>query len=334
MERRTLLTGMAGTALAGVPVFRSPVTVPRTVTMSDVETIRQMLIAITAADYQFGGGFARETALGFLEQVVQPRLAAHATDEVRTALFVTAAEFAERVAWMHLDVLQARPARQLMGLAFGWAQETNDIALLAWVLAMRGLQEIWLGNTAQALAYTAGAAGMAEHVHPGVRAYVLGKHARALALTGDRRATEAVLGQVRDCMDRAQQPPMSHPVVRDGYGMAYLLDEEAHCYRDLGLGAKAIASGEGSLELRRQDGSFARSRAFCTGVLAIAHVQEGEIEQACAVGHELVGLAHQMNSRRTTNRLGEVIRALAPYGDVPEVRVLREAARPVLQGVT
>ncbi|WP_267593010.1 helix-turn-helix transcriptional regulator [Carbonactinospora thermoautotrophica] len=327
VERRTLLAGVAGLALTGVTVDPAAATAPRTVTTADVAVIRDMLRAIKGSDHQLGGGYARETAVHYLNQVIIPRLHARADEEVRRELFSAATEFAACVAWMHQDVGRHHEARQLFGQAFSWAQETGDHVLAAWVLSLRGLQEVWIGDAEQALGFTSGAVGLSYRATPIARAFILGKHARALALTGDKAETQRVLGQVRDSYEQAGA--RTEPTWTSSYGWAYLRDEEAHCYRELGLGAEAVEAATESLKTRGED-QYARSRSFCTGVLAMGLVQVGEVEQACAVGHQLVGMVERLASCRTQERLREVLKELSPYTAEPAVRDLAEAARPVL----
>ncbi|KWX05273.1 hypothetical protein TH66_03210 [Carbonactinospora thermoautotrophica] len=327
MERRTLLTGTAGLALAASFTQPPAGISPRSVGAADVRVIRSMLTSLSDSDHQFGGGHAREYATDYLRRVVVPRLHAHSEERVRRELFGVATQFALRVGWMHLDVGQAREARQYLGLAFTLAEEVGDPVLSAWVLAMRGLQEIWLNNVAHALAYTEGAVGMAHKAPPAARAFILGKNALAVSMTGARDDTLRLLGAVRDIYDTAGA--VEEPAWTGIYGWGYVRDEEGHCYRNIGLGLQAVRAAEDALRLRGPDG-YARIRAFSTGIRAIGYAQAGELEAACAAGHELVKWAGELASRRVNVRLAEVFTHLSPYQDDPRVKDLREAARPVL----
>lgn len=117
--------------------------------------------------------------------------------------------------------------------------------------------------------------------------------------------------------------------VRESYSLAYLLDEEAHCYRDIGDGHRTLERSEQSLELRGND-RFARNRAFAMSNQALAYVQLGEVEQACATADPLLALSAALASRRVESRVGTVLKALARHREVPAVAELHERRTQML----
>ncbi len=290
-----------------------------------------MLSALTASDRQFGGAHAREYATDYLGNLVLPRLRAHGDERVLRELFAVSTEFALRVASMHLDAGNARMSRKLLGAAGSLAQETDDLTLAAWVLARRGEQEIHQRNTDRALAYTGGAAALARHAAPGARAFILTKHALALSMTGERKETQRVLGEVWDAYDKLGSA--AEPEWMRVYGWGHLRHEAGRCYYTLGMGEEAARAAEESMQVRSRD-RFARPRAFSLGVQAIGYAQAKDIDKACAVGQELVAVSGQLASDRVRIRLVEVFHALRPYRSVAAVQDLYEAARPVLRGAT
>jgi transcriptional regulator with XRE-family HTH domain len=324
-----VLDAFGGTTTA-VPA-RPGVSIPRMVAMADVAVIRDMLRVLTASDRQFGGAHAREYATNYLGNLVLPRLRAHGDARVLRELLAVSTEFALRVASMHLDAGDGRMSRRLLGTAGSLAQETDDLTLAAWVLARRGEQEIHERNTDRALAYTGGAAAMARQAALGARAFLLTKHALALAMTGERKETQRVLGEVWDAYDKVGSA--AEPEWMRVYGRGHLRHEEGRCYYWLGMGEEAARAAEESMQIRSRD-RFARPRAFSLGVQAIGHAQANDVDKACVVGQELVAVAGQLASDRVRIRLVEVFRALRPYRSVAAVQELYEAARPVLRGAT
>ncbi len=324
-----VLDAFGGTTTAVPPGPGAPI-LP-TVAIADVAVIRDVLGALTASDRQFGGAHAREYATDYLGNLVLPRLRAHGDERVVRELFAVSTEFALRVASMHLDAGNARMSRKLLGAAGSLAQETDDLTLAAWVLARRGEQEIHQRNTDRALAYTGGAAAMARHAAPGARAFILTKHALALSMTGERKETQRVLGEVWDAYDKVGSA--AEPEWMRVYGWGHLRHEEGRCYYTLGMGEEAARAAEESMQVRSRD-RFARPRAFSLGVQAIGYAQAKDIDKACAVGQELVAVSGQLASDRVRIRLVEVFHALRPYRSVAAVQDLYEAARPVLRGTT
>lgn len=295
-------------------------------TDADTTVIRGMLTALTASDHQFGGGYARRAAVSFLADAIEPRLHTPGPETVRQDLLRVASEFGVRVAWMHLDVADDTTARRTINQAFRWAQDSGDLACAAWVMAMCALQETWIGVPGRALAYAQAAVGLAHGAAPLIRAFAYGKLARARALTGDRAGMLSALGAARDLFDAA--PLDGGPAletVKDSYNLAYLLDEEAHCYRDVGDGRLALERSAESLQRRGHD-RFARNRAFATSTQALAYIQLGEVEQASNTAASLLALSVSLSSRRVEARTGAVLTALAPYRATPEVDRVREQA--------
>lgn len=306
----------------GLAAFRGK---QQPLTDADVPVIRTMLSALTATDHQFGGGYARRAATAFLTDVIEPRLAAPGPQSMRLELFRAASEFGIRVAWMHLDVADDAAARRSANLAFQWAQESGDLCCSGWVMSMSALLETWIGEPRRAVAYARAAVALTRDSPPLVRAFVHGKLARAHALTGQRAETDRALGQARDAFDAAAGTDVTlvPETVRESYGLAYLLDEEAHCYRDIGDGRRTLERSELSLKLRGRD-RFARNRAFATSNQALAYVQLGEIEQACATADSLLALSASLTSRRVESRVGAVLEALADHRGTPAVEGLHE----------
>ena len=298
------------------------------VSEADISAIRAMLTSLTTTDHQFGGGFARRTASDFLDEIVRPRLAAPGPDNIQRPFKATAAEFQMRIAWMHLDVADVSGARAAAREAFSLAQQSGDLGVCAWAMAMTALLETWLGDTRAAVAYGHAGTGLAVGGPHLVQAFAQGKLARALAAAGDASGAQRALVIARSEFDAAHsgQDELVPDTIRNSYDGAYILDEEAHCFRDLGLDRKAIDLSEQSLGMRGTD-RFTRNRAFATGNHALSLARLGEIEHACASAAKLVDLAENLSSIRVLERLIAVRLELAPYQAEPSVGVLEERLR-------
>jgi hypothetical protein len=293
-------------------VTRQPVQIPLSGT--DISVVRGMLASLTAADHQFGGGFARRAADSFLSEVISPRLAAPGPDSVLRPFKAVAAELQVRVAWMHLDVADQTGSRAAARDAFRLAQESEDMTVCSWAMAMNALLETWLGNIAAARAYGQAAVGIAAGGPLLVQAFAQGKLARALAAAGDRDGALTSLAAARSLFESAQahEDERVPETIRDGYSDAYLLDEEAHCFRDLGKDGKALELSDECLSLRGTD-RFTRNRAFATGNRALSLARLEEVEQACDTTHSLLQLATTLQSMRVARRLDAVLEALKPF---------------------
>lgn len=292
--------------------FREGELVP--VTEADISAVRGMLAALTAADHQFGGGFARRTAGEFLEEAVKPRLAVPGSGEVPSQFRAAAAEFQMRVAWMHLDVADPDGARAAAQEAFKLAQQSKDMALCSWAMAMCALLETWQGNTAAAVAYGHAGVGLSTGGPRRVQAFAHGKLARALAAARDSDGAQAALAAARTLFESARpiEDERVPETIRDDYSDAYLLDEESHCFRDLGMDSKALDLSQQCLDLRGAD-RFTRNRAFATGNRALTLARLGEVDEACDTAVELLRMTTTLDSSRALQRMDAVIAALAPF---------------------
>ncbi|GAA1613150.1 hypothetical protein GCM10009733_006520 [Nonomuraea maheshkhaliensis] len=309
---------------------------------TDITVIRDMLRALIASDRQFGGSHARAYAADYLHNVITPRLQNSASSPVRRALFSVATEFSLRVAAMHLDAGHPSISKTLLGTAFAIAQESDDVTLAAWVLARRGEQEIheamlarrrdgshaYRAHLDQAIAYTTGAAAMASNAPPMARAFILTKQALSFSLKGDRAATLDALHAISAAHEKAGS--RDEPEWMEAYGWGHLQHEAARCYSHLRMGDHAVHAIEDAMQLRRD----IRPRAFSIGVQIIGLTQTTsfDIERVCALGHELIIAAAQLNSRRVNIRLSEALTALSPYRQISAVREVFEAAEPQPQG--
>lgn len=295
---------------------------------TDITVIRGMLGSLTATDHQFGGGFARRAAIGFLMEVVQPRLGAPGPDSVRSPLHAVAAEFYMRIAWMHLDVADQQGARSAAREAFRQAQVSEDLAACSWVMSMSALLETWLGNATAAVGYARAGVGLATGGPKLVQAFAQGKLARALATTGDASGTRDAMASARSMFESASstEDVLVPATIRDSYSAAYVLDEEAHCHRDLGEDSRALSLSEKSLRMRGPD-RFTRNRAFATGNAVLSFARLGQIEQACDGAVDLLGLVTILDSSRVASRLDAALAALAPYRSARAVAELAEQVR-------
>jgi tetratricopeptide (TPR) repeat protein len=236
-----------------------------------------------------------------------------------------AAELQIRVAWMHLDVADQPGARAAARDGFRLAQESEDLAVCSWAMAMSALLETWLGNTAAAQAYGQAAVGIAAGGPRLVQAFAQGKLARAMAAADDRDGALTALTAARSLFESAQphEEERVPGTITDSYTDAYVLDEEAHCYRDLRQDGKALELSEQCLGLRGTD-RFSRNRAFATGNRALSLARLGEVDQACESTLSLLQLARSLQSSRVARRLDAVLEGLMPFRSTRPVTELFE----------
>lgn len=324
----------------GDTVFLSAAPADVRIEQGDVMAMRAMLTTLTISDRQFGGQHTLQHAADYFQTMIAPRLRSPAPDSDRRALQSLATEFLLRVAALHLDAGQARTAHTYLGKALTLTHEAEDVTLMAWVLSRMGEYEIhqallarhhgnldeWARRVGQAMGYTSGAAAMVERSAPSAKAFLLSKHALAVAMSGDRGATMRILRQVRLSAEQAGSTP--EPPWMGSYGWEHVRHEEARCFYTLGLGDEAVRAVQDSLPAR----TGTRPRAFSLGVQALGHLQTSDlsVDQACTLTQELISCIRRVRSDRLVLRLGEIMRALKPHARVATVKELQETARPLL----
>ncbi|MFF1756269.1 transcriptional regulator [Streptomyces sp. NPDC058266] len=287
---------------------------------SDVAAVRAMTQALTDLDHQYGSGHVRPVVVHYLNSVVSGLLAGSYREAVGRELFAAVARLTELAGYMAVDTGQPGLAQRYYIQSLRLAQAAGDRGYGGYVLAasMSHLAA-QLGNPRE-IAQLARAAqeGARGRVTPRAEAMFYAAEARGHALLGDARATQAVAGSALAALERAEPDSGDDPPWIAHFDAAYLADELAHCYRDLGQAEAARRQAEVSLAGHPQ--SRARRRAIGLVLLATAQVQQREIEQACQTGTRAVELLGTLRSNRGAEYLDDFRQRLEPYRDEPVVR--------------
>ncbi|MFF7204609.1 transcriptional regulator [Streptomyces sp. NPDC008141] len=328
--RRDFLSGSAVAASALVEPSRdwlitgADTQVARTagsrVGVSDVEAVRAMTAALTDLDHRFGSGHVRPVVVHYLNSVVSGLLSGSYRESIGRELFAAVARLTELAGYMAVDTGQPGLAQRYYIQALRLAQAAGDRAYGGYVLAasMSHLAA-QLGNPRE-IAQLARAAqeGARGHVTPRAEAMFLAAEARGHALLGDAHTCQTVAGRAQAALERAEPRSGDDPAWIAHFDHAYLADELAHCYRDLGRPEAAAHHAADALDGHPE--SRARRRAIGLVLLATAQVQQREVEQACHTGTRAVELLGGLRSSRGAEYLDDLQQRLEPYADEPAVR--------------
>ncbi|MFI1399383.1 transcriptional regulator [Streptomyces sp. NPDC020681] len=328
--RRDFLSGSAVAASALVEPSRdwlitgADTQVARTagarVGISDVEAVRAMTQALNELDHRFGSGHVRPVVVHYLNSVVSGLLSGSYRESVGRELFAAVARLTELAGYMAVDTGQPGLAQRYYIQALRLAQAAGDRGYGGYVLAasMSHLAA-QLGNPRE-IAQLARAAqeGARGHVTPRAEAMFFAAEARGHALLGDARTCHAVAGRALNALERAEPHSGDDPAWIAHFDRAYLADELAHCYRDLGQAEAAAHHATAALDGHPE--SRARRRAIGLVLLATAQVQQREVEQACHTGTRAVELLGRLRSSRGAEYLDDLQQRLEPYADEASVR--------------
>ncbi|WP_328676506.1 transcriptional regulator [Streptomyces sp. NBC_00322] len=287
---------------------------------SDVEAVRAMTAALTELDHRFGSGHVRPVVVHYLNSVVSGLLSGSYRESVGRELFAAAARLTELAGYMAVDTGQPGLAQRYYIQALRLAQAAGDRGYGGYVLAasMSHLAA-QLGNPRE-IAQLARAAqeGTRGRVTPRAQAMFFAAEARGHALLGDARTCHEVAGKALRALEQAEPSAGDDPAWIAHFDQAYLADELAHCYRDLGRPEAAAQHAADALDGLPE--SRARRRAIGLVLLATAQVQQREVEQACHTGTRAAELLGGLRSSRGSEYLDDLQQRLEPYADEPAVR--------------
>ncbi|GAA2707532.1 MULTISPECIES: transcriptional regulator [Streptomyces] len=289
---------------------------------SDVEAVRATTDALIELDHRYGSGHVRPVVVHYLNSVVSGLLAGSYREAVGRELFAAVARLTELAGYMAVDTGQPGLAQRYYIQALRLAQAAGDRAYGGYVLAasMSHLAAS-LGNPRE-IAQLAKAAqeGARGHVTPRAEAMFYAAEARGHALLGDARSCQVVASRAVSRLEAADNGPESGddpPWIRH-FDRAYLSDELAHCHRDLGQAEPARRHAEDALAAHPT--GRVRRRAIDLLLLATAHVQQREVEEACATGTRALELLGTLRSNRGAEYLDDFQQRLEPFRGEPVVR--------------
>ncbi|GHE46288.1 hypothetical protein GCM10017673_55290 [Streptosporangium violaceochromogenes] len=302
----------------------------RRVGMADIAAIREVTRSFGELDNRFGAGRVRAAVVKYLDTAVAPLLSEGSYGEAGgRALASAAAELTRLAGWMAYDLEQHGLAQRYLIQALRLARGSGDHGFGGEILAGMSHQAVYIGQPSHALDLARAAQLSARHA--GVfsllaEACVLEAHAHALL--EDRVACARSLHEAELAFDRRRAG--DEPGWIAYFDEAYLSAKFAHCFRDLGDGAKTVRHARRSLEM---DGRYVRGRMFNLSLLAAGLLARGELEDACETAAEALELAAGLRSARTRSYVTDLRRRLSPFAAEAPVVELNERAGELVPSV-
>lgn len=269
------------------------------------------------ADRQLGGGHVYRSVLHYLQHTVAPRLFGDATGQDGGEVFRAAAVLTEMAGWMAHDSGRDSLAREHFSRALQFARILPDGSVAANIFGAMSHLALQCHRLEDAAALAR--AGQ-DHIKASARVPMLSSRlhameARAQARLGNASGAQCALAAARNELDLI--PDERTPRWVAPFDGAALASEVALVLKDLGMLTAAATEADRAVTLRGAD--RARSRAFGQISLADILISQGELERACAVGHEVVGACQTLGSLRITQQLNDLRHALSPYSSVRTV---------------
>ncbi|MEU1123868.1 sporulation protein [Streptomyces sp. NPDC005899] len=318
---------------AGVPLQPGPDSVsdasPLRVGHSDVMKLREAAQDARRWDSKYGGGDWRSSMVPECLRVdAAPLLLGSYSDEVGRALFGASAELTRLAGWMAFDTGQQEAAQRYYIQALRLARAAADVPLGGYVLASMSLQATYRGFADEGVDLAQAAVERNRGLATArTMSFFRLVEARAHAKASDAPAAAAALKAAESWLERSRAGD-SDPSWLGFYSYDRFAADAAECYRDLKAPRQVRRFTEQALS--RPTEEFVRSHGLRLVVSAVAELESGNLDAACAAGTRAVEVAGRISSARTTEYVRDLLHRLEPYGDEPRVAELRERARPLL----
>ncbi|OKK18104.1 sporulation protein [Streptomyces sp. CB00455] len=296
---------------------------------SDVAKLREAAEDARRWDSKYGGGDWRSSMVPDCLRVdAAPLLLGAYTDEVGRALFGATAELTRLAGWMAFDTGQQEAAQRYYIQALRLARAAADVPLGGYVLASMSLQATYRDFPDEGVDLAQAAVERNRGLATArTMSFFRLVEARAHAKAGDSAAAGAALRAAEGWLERARDGDPD-PTWLGFYSYDRFAADAAECYRDLNLPRQVRRFTEQALS--RPTEEYVRSHGLRLVVSAVAELESGNLDAACAAGTRAVEVAGRISSARTTEYVRDLLHRLEPYGDEPRVVELRERARPLL----
>ncbi|WP_329118095.1 MFS transporter [Streptomyces sp. NBC_01353] len=312
------------------PVPEGPETGPHArVGHTDVAKLREAAEDARRWDSKYGGGDWRSSMVPECLRVdAAPLLLGSYSDEVGRALFGATAELTRLAGWMAFDTGQQEAAQRYYIQALRLARAAADVPLGGYVLASMSLQATYRGFADEGVDLAQAALERNRGLATArTMSFFRLVEARAHAKAGDGPAAAAALKAAEGWLERSREGD-ADPSWLGFYSYDRFCADAAECYRDLKAPRQVRRFTEQALS--RPTEEFVRSHGLRLVVSAVAELESGNLDAACAAGTRAVEVAGRISSARTTEYVRDLLHRLEPYGDEPRVIELRERARPLL----
>ncbi|MEW2497469.1 Tat pathway signal protein [Streptomyces nodosus] len=284
-----------------------------TVTVQDVESVREMAAFFSRRDQLRGGrGVGRTALVVYLRTEIADYLNSRfPSEEVRRAMTSAAGELAYIAGWTAFDAGEHPVALRWFTVATQLAEEARDAPLAGHALRAMAHQAVDLKQPGQAVRLAADSMAGKRYTAASWRekALIGVVHARSLA-AGNRRK-EAVAAPAKAERDLGKAGEGDEPGRVWFFGKASLAHETAAALRDLGDLKGAEQQFRHSVRTRRAQ--FARTHSVTLGYLGAVQVQQGQVEAACGTWGQALDAMTGVQSGRARETVVQMRRALSPF---------------------
>lgn len=248
-----------------------------------------------------------------------------ASCNLRSSIVKLAARYAELAGWLAQDSGDSTAAASWSAKAADLSAEAGDVQLSSYIWARRSNIASEAGHAAEALLLADGALASADQLPADLLAVGLRQQGHAHALLGDERAAGRAMDAALDTATHATE--MSGIAVY--CTPAYVQSEAAAAWTRLGRPDRATALLDDAL--LRWPPEQARDRAIGLARLARAYLLAGEVEHACALGHDAIASVQNAMSARALDQLAQLRTSLRPMRGQRTAAEVSDRLRQILR---
>ncbi|MFG3235952.1 helix-turn-helix domain-containing protein [Streptomyces antibioticus] len=254
------------------------------------------------------------------------RLAADTPSTGRTPVLLLASRFAEFTGWMAQEAGNSAAALDWTGEAAELARAGGDPYLGSYALVRRALVTLYDGDAADTVALARRA--QSDELPPRIRGLAAQREAQGHALVGAERDCLRSLDRARELLDGDDARSGAEPVIGTTHVNDPATMTTGWCLYDLGRPKAAAELLD--RECRRLSPHALRTRARYGFRRSLAHAASGEVEHACTIAGELLGVMPAVPSATVNSDVRRLARELARFRSSRAVRDLQPALARVL----
>ncbi|MGI5468364.1 tetratricopeptide repeat protein [Streptomyces sp. CA-132043] len=298
----------------------------------DVEVVRQITAAFSAADERLGGGHGLTTVTAYLADTAAPMLRARfPSEDVRRAAFGAVAELAYLAGWKHHDLGQEGAAQRYYQVGYQLACEADPNGHAAWMMRALAHQALSLKQPHHCVDLVEGALARGlGHVDGQTEALLHITHARAYAAVGDKAPAARALLAAEDALLRDDRPQPSFSLV-SGPAAGTVASHTARTLTDLTDHPGTEFQHRAALT-RWDPIKYKRVHALTYADLGDSLAAQARADEAVAAWTQALTLMNGMTSDRTRKAISSIRSTLAIYQrrKVPGAADLARRAREAL----
>ncbi|WP_435598186.1 helix-turn-helix domain-containing protein [Streptomyces anulatus] len=253
-------------------------------------------------------------------------LAADTRSSGRAPALLLASRFAEFTGWMAQEAGDSNAALGWTGEAAELARAGGDPHLGSYALVRRALVTMYGGDAAGTVALARRA--QSSELPPRIRGLAAQREAQGHALVGNEVDCLRSLDRARELLAGDDARTGAEPVI----GTTHVSDPAAMstgwCLHDLGRPKAAAELLD--RECRRLPPHALRTRARYGFRRSLAHAASGEVEHACAIAEDLLGVMPAVPSATVNSDVRRLARELSRFRSSRAVRDLQPALARVL----